>query len=165
MKKKIWSVIFIFSLILINISIFCIGDDLDDLEQTVREMRRQTKYKSQQDIDSQTKYQLPQQNIRPLTKEITPPEPIEKDRAATRNIERLKEMMDASKKRPIQNFSDWSYKIPKEYRSIIELLAVAFFIISFSILVYRRKLKRQEEKKFRERHKHDSSKDLPLYKY
>ena len=101
-----------------------------------------------------------------MTKESTPQEQLGEDRAVTRNMERLKEMMDASKKQPIQNLTDWGVKIPKEYRFVIELFSIAFFIIFFSFLLYRRKIKRQhEEKRFREKHKHDVNKDLPLYKY
>jgi len=123
--------------------------DLDDLERSFKEMERSMKQDSLKDMPLGKDYQLSPQEIKPLNLEIPKDKPAT-DKAIIRNQQRLQELIDGEKKVQTQDAGGWFSKIPKKYRFIVEIFAVGLFISFFSLLVYKQRVKKQEEERFPE---------------
>ena len=68
------------------------------------------------------------------------------DRAVLKNQQRFKEMMDAKNKKLADNVEE-GFKLPQQYRFIIEMFAIGFFVSFFGIVFYRKKFKHLQSKK------------------
>lgn len=167
--KKILIILFVCLFVLINGLTFCMSQDLDnkaldDIERSFKDMERSMKQDplKNENIKFQEKYQFPQQKIKALTQDLTVKDQPATDRAIIRNQERWKELMEGPKTSLSEGLDDWGQdvKIPKEYRLIIELFAIALSLSLITFMLYRRKFKKQQKKKPEE----DKDKNRDLFK-
>ena len=169
--NKTLTIISVSLVFLMNSLTFCLAQDLDnraleDLERSIKNMERTMKQDSLKDLQIQQKQQYPalKPPVSTFPSDLSAKDKPATDKAIIKNQERWKKMMDSKKANLSEGLDDWGQdiKIPKKYRLLIELFAIALFLNIVTFMLYRRKIKgykKEEEGRFKEEIERDKAKE------
>ena len=108
---------------------------------------------------------MPGQSLQPINQNMLPADKPATDKAVLKNQERFKKMMDEQQRQISQSLDDWIVAIPKEYRLIVDIFAIALAVTLFGLIFYRRKLKEKDSEKIvTEEEEQGPDDDITFYK-
>lgn len=162
--KKACGIVFLIVCLHIFLGSFVLEaiDELDNLERSIKDLERSLNQESlaapqveqeyplpKQQVEpfTQGASQLPTQRLQPLMQNMAPADKPATDKAIIKNQERFKKMMEEQQKQISQSMEDWGLVIPKQYRLIVDIFAIAVAITLFGLIFYRRKVREKETEK------------------
>jgi len=114
--------------------------DIKDLQQTLR-------HDPLRDMKQQNQRRSLQPDLKTDIKNFDLNKPPGPDRAVMSNQERLKEFIDARRQSLSNEFNKLLFRIPEEYRFVVEIIVIGIFVSFFTLMFYRQQHRRMEREK------------------
>lgn len=146
--------VFIYLQMLFAGLLFSATNQMDDLGKSFQDLERSLEQDSLRNNQWQKDYQTPQQaqplsappaqKVESFDLEGIPQDKLATDRAITRNEERLNELIEEQKRQMFSATEEWTAKVPKQYRLIVELSLLTLFVTILGLIFYKMHVKKEE---------------------